>query len=227
MTSIGRSFAPRGRGVLSHPLSSARGTNSPRETLKPLLKDTVGETINNTVAETVANGKPSGQEGRDAVTIDIGALQQKIDDVGQPEDVEDTGDAEKNHGIALVRAGLRLPGLPVLRAEAHPPLVDLLGVLLADAEDVEVREADDESGWGIEHHHNEEGEIGVGVPGIGTPLKHIPVISRLSPAKGGEEDQAGVQPNDQYADPKSPWGDERVVGQRLCDGDVSVNTNAR
>lgn len=185
MTSIGRSFTPRGRGVLSYPLSSARGTNSPRETLKSLLKDTVGETVNDTVAETVANGKPSGQEGCNAVTIDIGALQQKIDYVGQPEDVEDTGDAEKNHGIALVRAGLCLPSLAILRAEAHSPLVDLLGVLLADAEDVEVSEADDESSRGIEHHHNEEGKIGIGAPGIGTPLKHIPVISRLSPVKGG------------------------------------------
>lgn len=185
MTSIRRSFAPRGRGVLSYPLSSARGTNSPRETLKPLLKDTVGQTVYDTVAETVANGKPSGQEGCNAVTIDIGALQQKIDYVGQPEDVEDTGDAKENHGIALVWARLCLPSLPILRAEAHSPLVDLLGVLLADAEDVEVSEADDERSWGIEHHHNEEGKIGISVPGIGTPLEHIPMISRLSPAKGG------------------------------------------
>lgn len=185
MTSIGRSFAPRGRGVLGYPLSGTRGTNRPRETLQPLLKDTVGETVNDTVAETVANGKPSGQEGCNAVTVDVGALQQKIDDVGQPEDVEDTGDTEKNHGIALVRAGLCLPCLPILRAEAHPPLVDLLGVLLADAEDVEVRKADNESCRGVQHHHDEESEIGIGVPGIGTPLKHVPVVSRLSPVKGG------------------------------------------
>lgn len=227
MTSIGRSFAPRGRGVLSYPLSSTRGTDGPRETLQPLLKDTVGETVNDTVAETVANGKPSGQEGRDAVTVDVGALQQEIDDVGQPEDVEDTGDAEEDHGIALVRAGLCLASLPVLRAEAHAPLVDLLGVLLADAEDVEVGEADDEGGRGVEHHHNEQGEIGIGVPGVGAPLEHIPVISRLSPVKGGQEDQAGVEPNGQDADPQPPRGNQRVVGQGLGDGDVSVDADAR
>lgn len=160
------------------------------------MEDTVGETINDTVAETVTNSKPGGQEGGEAVAVACGALQQEVDDVWQPEDVKYTSNSEQDHGIALIGTGLHLPSLPTLAAEAGLPLADLLCVLLADAEDVEIGEAHNEGCRGIQHHHDEEGEVGVGMPGLCTPLKHISMISRFAPVeKGRQEDQGGIQPN--------------------------------
>lgn len=157
------------------------------------MENTVGETINDTVAETVTNSQPGGQEGCDAVAVAGGALQQEVDDVWQPEDVKHTSDPEEDHGIALIGTGLHLPSLPALAAEPGLPVADFLCVLLADAEDVEIGEAHDEGCWGIQHHHDEQGEVGVGVPCLCTPLKHISVISRFAPVKKGrQEDQGGI-----------------------------------
>ena len=69
-------------------------------------------------------------------------------------------------------------------------------MLLADAEDVEIREADNEGSWGVQHHHDEQCEVGVGVPGLCTPLKYISMISGFTPVEEGrQEDQGGIQPN--------------------------------
>lgn len=117
--------------------------------LQSPLEDTVGETINDTIAETVTDSKPGGQEGCKAVAVASGAFQQEVDDIRQPEDVKYTSDAEQDHSIALVWTGLHFPSLPTLAAEAGLPFADFLCVLLADAEDVEIGEADNEGSWGI------------------------------------------------------------------------------
>lgn len=149
MAAIKGAFAPNCVRVLSYGLTCTRSTHGPREAFQSPLEDAVGETINDTVAEAVTNSKPGGQEGREAVAVASGALQQEVDDVRQPEDVKHASDPEQDHGVALVRTGLHLPSLPTLAVEPGLPFADFLCVLLTDAEDVEVGEADNEGCGGI------------------------------------------------------------------------------
>lgn len=156
-----------------------------------------------------------------------GALQQEVDDVWQPEDVKNTRYSEQDHGIALVGAGLHLPWLPTLDVEAGFPLTNLLCVLLADAEDVEVGEAHREDGRGIQHHHDEEGEVGVRGPGLGAPPEHISVIARLAPVEEGrKENQSGVEPDHENAHAESAGCDQGIIGQGFSDGNVPIDADA-
>lgn len=196
MIPVEGALAPNCVRILGCGVTCTRSTHGPGEVPQAPLEDTVGETINDTIAETVTNSQPGGQEGCKVVSAASGALQQEVDDVRQPQDVEHASDAEEDHSIALVRTGLGLPSLTALAAEPGLPLADFLCVLLADAEDVEIGEAHNEGCWSVQHHHDEQGEVGVGVPGLCTPLKHISMISRFAPVeKRRQEDQAGVQPN--------------------------------
>ncbi|CAB1321715.1 unnamed protein product, partial [Coregonus sp. 'balchen'] len=145
---------------------------------------------------------PCGEKGGNQVVVESGALQQEVEDVGHPEHVEHTGDTEKHHGIALIRAPFTtLAPLALRGAEACMALGDLPGVLTADTEDTPIGR---------------------------TPAKYVPVVAGLPPAKdGGQEDEGGVEPDEADADAQAAWCDQCSVGERLCDGDVAVNTNTR
>ena len=160
------------------------------------MENTVGETVNDTVAETITNSKPGSQEGCKVAAAASGTLQQKVEDVWQPEDIKHTCNSEEDHGIALIRTSLRFRSLLIPAVESGLPFADFFCVLLADAEDVEICEADNEGSWGIQHYHDEQCEVEVGVPGHCTPLKYISMISRFAPGEEGrQEDQDGIQPN--------------------------------
>lgn len=76
----------------------------------------------------------------------MGALQKEIENVGEPQHVEDTGDAKKHHSIPSVWPMTCLVAafgsFHLLTGKACSTLSDLSIVLLADAEDVEVGETD-------------------------------------------------------------------------------------
>lgn len=133
------------------------------------------------------------------------ALQNKIEDIGHPQHVKDAGDAEQHHGVALVWTTFApLPSLtPVtlrLGAEASVTLGDLPGVLPTDLEDTTVGEADGERRRCVKKPHDESAEASVGLPGVGAPLEHVPVVSWFPPAKKRrQEDHSGVKPDERNA----------------------------
>lgn len=79
------------------------------QAFEALPEGRVGEAVDETVTEAVADGQPCGEEGGCGVVVDPSALQQKVEDVGQPEDVKHARNAEQYHRVSLVwvrRCGL-------------------------------------------------------------------------------------------------------------------------
>lgn len=72
------------------------------ETLQALSERRVGEAVNETVAEAVADSQPCGEKRGCRVVVYPSTLQQEVQDVGQPEDVEHTGNAKQYHSVSLV-----------------------------------------------------------------------------------------------------------------------------
>lgn len=151
------------------------------------------------------------------MVIKAGTLKEEVEDVGHPQHIEDAGDAEQHHGIAFVWTALTpFPPLAFialyLRAEAGVALGDLPRVLPADLKYTPVGEADSECCWCIEQRHNEGAEPWVGLPGVCAPLKYVPMVTRLSPAKERwQENRSRVNPNEDDAHPQPAWRHKRGV----------------
>ncbi len=211
----------------------ARRKQRAKEAAETFPEDAVGEAVDETVTEAVANRQPCCEERRHLVVIQPSALQEEVEDVRHPQHVEDAGDAEQHHGVAFVWAALA-PLTPLafialgLRAEAGMALGDLPRVLPADPEYTPVGEADSERRWCIEQPHDEGAEPRVGLPGVCAPLKYVPVVTWLSPAKEGwQEDRSRVNPDEDDTHPQPAWCHQRGVRQRAGDGDIAVHTDAR
>ena len=213
------------------PLHTAqtRGADRPEQAPQALPEHAVGQTVDEAVAEAVADGQPCREEGGHQVAVEPGALQQEVQDVRHPQDVEDAGDAEQHHGVALVGAALAtLPPLALLRAEAGVAPRDLARVLPADAEDAAVGEADGEGGGRVQQRRDERAEARLGPPRGGAPAEDVAVVAGLSPAEEGrQEDEGRVQPHEGDADPQAARRHQGGVGERPRDGDVAVHTDAR
>lgn len=152
-------------------------------------------------------------------------LQQEVDDVWQPQQVENTGNAEEHCGIALVRTSL-LTWFRVMRSKPGPALADLPGVLTADAEDVGVGEADGEGCGSIECCHDEGGEEWLGGPGRRAPLNHIPMVPGFTPAKKRrQEDKGRVKPDESNAGSQTARCHQGRVGQWPGDSYIAVHAN--
>ena len=167
------------------------------------------------------------------MVIQSSTLQEEVKDVRHPQHVEDAGDAKQHHGVAFVRAPFTpLPPLAFialcLRAEAGMPLGDLSCMLPADPEYTPVGEADGERCWCVEQRRDEGAEPWVGLPRVCAPLKYVPMVSWLPPAKEGwQEDQSRVNPDQDDAHSQSAWRHQRCVGQWTGDGDIAVHADAR
>lgn len=135
--------------VMTVSLPGTRSADGSRKTLQTFLENAVGHAVDDAVAETVADGQPGCEEGGRLVGIDPGALQEEVDDIRQPENVEDAGNSEKDRGVALLRTRLSLGRFAVGGAKTYAPFVNLLVVLLANAEDIEVRETNRCTRWGV------------------------------------------------------------------------------
>ncbi|TNN33988.1 hypothetical protein EYF80_055854 [Liparis tanakae] len=225
----------------------AEGAHGLREAPHAEAEHAVGQAVDDAVAEAVADGQPGGDEGQGGAVQHVGALQQEVDDVGQPQHVEDAGDAEQHHRVAPIRpvasvvaaaapaaaasasvAAGPLAGLHLLAGETRPPLADLPVVLLADAKDVVVGEAHHEGGGRVQQAHHEAREERGRGPGVGAPLEDVPVVARFAPPEeGGQEHQAGVDPDEGDAAPQAARRHQLVVGQRLGDGQVPIHADAR
>lgn len=72
----------------------AEGAECLREAAHAQAEHTVGQAVDDAVAEAVADGQPGCYKGQGGTVQHVGALQQEIDYVGQPKQVEDAGDAE-------------------------------------------------------------------------------------------------------------------------------------
>lgn len=228
-SSVG-SQAAGGRSLFNFPTAEARWKQRVEEAAQPLSEDAVGEAVDETVIEAVADGQPRGEEGRRRVSVQPGALQDEVEDVRQPQQVEDAGDAEQHHGVASVRAALAPLARTALRlrAEAGVASGDLPGVLPADPEDAPVGEADGERRRRVEQRHDEDAERRVGAPRLGAPPEHVAVVARLPPAEEGrQENQGGVNPDQDDAQPQPARRHQGGVGQRPGDGDVAVHADAR
>lgn len=164
----------------------------------------VGKAVDDTVAEAVAYGQPGGNEGEGRTIQHVGALQQKVNDVGQPEHVENACDAKEHHRVAPIwavpsvvpPATAPVSSLHFLAGETCSPLTYLPVVLLANAKNMVISKADHERRRCIEQTHHEACKEGAGGPGVSAPLENVSVIARLTPPKErGQEDQAGVDPD--------------------------------
>lgn len=128
---------------------------------------------------------------------------------------------------AIPPSATALASLHLLAGEARPSLADLPVVLLTDAENVEVGETNDECGGSVQQAHHEAREEGRGWPGMGAPLKDVPMVAWFAPPKeGGKEHQAGVDPDEGDATAQSARRHQLVVGQGFGDGQVAVHTDA-
>lgn len=226
MASWGWPWAGGSAGLRPLSASQAGGAERPEQAAQALPEHAVGEAVDEAIAEAVADSQPRGEEGGRAMAVQSGTLQQEVEDVGHPQDVEDAGDAEQHHGVALIRA--TLTPLALLGAEAGVALSDLAGMLPADAEYTPVGEADGESGRRVQQHHDEGAEARVGLPRCRAPSKYVPMVPRLPPAKEGrQEDEGRVEPDEGDADTETAWRHQGGVGERPCDGDVAVHADAR
>lgn len=161
----------------------------------------------------------------------MGALQEKVDDVGEPEHVEDASDTEEYHGVAPVRPMARVvppfTGFHLLAWKASPPLTNFTIMLLTDAENVKIGEADHKGSWSVQEAHHKTSKEGRGRPGIGTPLKDVPMVPRLPPAKKGwEEHNTRVDPDQDDAAAQTTGCHQLVVREGLGDGQVPVHAYA-
>ncbi len=161
----------------------------------------------------------------------MGALQKEIKNVGKPKHVENTGDPKEHHGVSRVWpvACMVAPfgSFHLLAGKACPSLVDLSVVLLADAEDVEVRETDHQGRRGIQQAHNKASEECRSGPRVGTPFKDIPMVPRLTPAEERrEKHHARVDPYENDAAAKAAGCYQLVVGEGLGNSQIAVHTNA-
>lgn len=161
----------------------------------------------------------------------MGALQKKVNDVGKPEHVEDTCDAKEHHGVAPVRTMTcmvpPLTSLHLLAGETSPSLTDLPIMLLTNAKDVKVGEADHKGCWSVQQAHNKACKQSRGRPEMSTPLKDIPMVAWLPPTKKGwQEHNAGVDPDQDYAAAQTAWCHQLIVGQGLSNSQVAIYTYA-
>lgn len=203
-----------------------------KETVEALAEDAVGQAVDETVTEAVTNCQPRCEEGCHRVMVQPSTLQNKVEDVGHPQHVKHTGDAEEHHGVAFVRATFTpLPSLTFvtlrLRAEASMALGDLSGVLPTDLEYTTIGVADGECCRCVEQPHNKSAEPRVSLPGVGTPLEYVPMVSRFPPAKKRwQKDHSRVNPDEDNAHPQPTRCHQRCIGQWAGDGDVAVDADA-
>lgn len=198
----------------------AEGAHCLREPSHAQAEHAVGKAVDDTVAEAVADGQPGGNEGEGRTIQHVGALQQKVNDVGQPEHVENTGDTKEHHRISSIRpvpsvvptATAPVPSLHFLAGETRPALTDLPVVLLANAKNMVISKADHKCRRCIEQTHDNAGEESAGGPGVSAPLENVSVIARLAPPKeGGQEDQTGVDPDKGDAASQPAWCHQLVI----------------
>lgn len=161
----------------------------------------------------------------------MGALQEKVNDIGKPEHVENTCDAKEHHGVAPVRAMTcmvsPLTSLHLLTGKTSPSLADLPIMLLTDAEDVKVGEADHKGRWSVQQAHNKAGKQSRGWPEMSTPLKDVPMVSWFPPTKEGwQEHNARVDPDQDDAATQTARCHQLVVGEGLSNGQVAIYTYA-
>lgn len=212
----------------------AEGANRLREPAHAQAEHTIGQAVDDAVAKAVANGQPGGDKREGGAIQHMGAFQQEVDDVGQPQHIENTCDAEEHHGVASVRsvpsvmpATTALSSLHLLAGETRPPFTDLAVVLLADAEDVIIGKTDHQRSRCVEQAHHKPREEGGGGPGMGTPLEDVPMVAWLAPPKERwQEDKAGVDPDEGDAAAKPARCHQLVVGQWFGYGQVAVHTDA-
>lgn len=168
----------------------AEGAHCLREPSHAQAEHAIGKAVDDTVAEAVAYGQPSGDE-REGRTIQyMGTLQQKVNNVGQPEHVENTGNAEEHHGVApiwsvpsVVPTATPVSSLHFLAGETCPPLTDLPVVLLANAKNMVISKADHKCRRCVEQAHHKACKESAGGPGVGAPLENVPMIAWLTPPK--------------------------------------------
>lgn len=212
----------------------AEGAHRLREPSHAEAEHAVGEAVDDTVAEAVAYGQPGGDEGEGGTIQHVGALQQKVNDVGQPEHVENTGDAKEHHGVATIRsmpsvvapAAAPVSSLHFLAGETCPPLTDLPVVLLANAKNMVISKADHKRRRCVEQTHHEAREESAGGPGVSAPLKNVSVIARLTPPKErGQEDQAGVDPDKGDAASQPARCHQLVIRERFSYRQVAVHAD--
>lgn len=96
------SRADGGRSLFGVRAAKAGRKQRTEEATETLPEDAVGEAVDETVTEAVADGQPCGEKRRCWVVIDPSTFQQKVEDVGQPEDIKHAGNAEQYHSITFV-----------------------------------------------------------------------------------------------------------------------------
>lgn len=198
----------------------AEGAHCLREPPHAQAEHAVGKAVDDTVAEAVADGQPGGNKGEGRAIQHMGALQQKVNDVGQPEHVENTGDAKEHHRISSIwsvpsvvpSATAPVPSLHFLAGETCPTLADVPVVLLANAKNMVISKADHKCRRCIEQTHYKACEESAGGPGLSAPLENVSVIAWLTPPKeGGQEDQTRVDPDQGDAASQPARGHQLVI----------------